>query len=352
MRVRAHVLDDAKLEAGDGPVARGAQLHVLHLRAAVRHRDHVLRAGLDVAHRTAEPDGQCGHDELLRVRADLGAEATAHRRRDHADLVLLQPEPADQVALHPERRLTGHPGGQLTGRRVRDREDPVRLHGDGRDALVDDAGRDHDLGALQGALVAWVVMRHRDVRPRVGEQQRRALLQRGQRVHHHRERVVVDQHGLGRVHRLHPGLRHHDGDRLAHEAHGVGRQDGTREGLGGAALGVVRREVQVGSGVDAHDARHAGGIARVDAGDPRVGDRRADEHGVEPALGREVLRVLRLSGQEPRVLDPAHRVAEDRSTPHLSGREVRSGPCALVLLFGLPGQLALAHARESIREGP
>ena len=59
----------------------------------------------------------------------------------------------------------------------------------------------------------------------------------------------------------------------------------------------------------------------------------------------------RLPGQEPGVLGPEDRVPEDRAAAHLAGGEVPPWARALVLLLGLAGQLAFAHARESIREG-
>ena len=49
-RIGAAVGDHADLEAGDLAVAGAADLDVLHLRAAVLHLDHRLRARLDVAH--------------------------------------------------------------------------------------------------------------------------------------------------------------------------------------------------------------------------------------------------------------------------------------------------------------
>ena len=56
-RVGAGVLQHVEAVGGDAAVARAADGDVLHLAAAVAHGGHVLGAGLEPAHRSAEPDG-------------------------------------------------------------------------------------------------------------------------------------------------------------------------------------------------------------------------------------------------------------------------------------------------------
>jgi hypothetical protein len=75
------------------------------------------------------------------------------------------------------------------------------------------------------------------------------------------------------------------------------------------------------------------------------------EDRVERVTRRQLLRVLRLPGQEPRVLHATDGVSEDRAAAHLPRREIPPWALALVLQLGLAGQLALAHARDFIREG-
>ena len=71
-----------------------------------------------------------------------------------------------------------------------------------------------------------------------------------------------------------------------------------------------RPDVEVGGGDDRDDARHAQRVGDVDAGDRGVGDRRADEGGVQRAVEQRIAQVGAVrpaDGQEARVLDPRTR---------------------------------------------
>ncbi len=59
------VLHDVELVGGDATVAGAAELGVLHLAAALRHRDHVLGAGLGPLHRAADRTGVEAERQLL-----------------------------------------------------------------------------------------------------------------------------------------------------------------------------------------------------------------------------------------------------------------------------------------------
>ena len=59
--------------------------HVLHLPAAVRHRDQVLGAGLDPLHRPLQPQRGRDRDAVLGREPGLAAERAADVRRDDAE---------------------------------------------------------------------------------------------------------------------------------------------------------------------------------------------------------------------------------------------------------------------------
>jgi hypothetical protein len=75
------------------PVALAAELHVLHLPAAVRHRDQVLGTGLDPFHRALQPQRDPDRDAVLRRESRLAAERPAHVGRDHTQLPGIEIEP-------------------------------------------------------------------------------------------------------------------------------------------------------------------------------------------------------------------------------------------------------------------
>ena len=69
------------------PSAVGGELDVLDLAAALDAGDGVLGAGLVPADRHAVLAGERDAQQLLGVHVELGAEAAADRRGDHAQLV-------------------------------------------------------------------------------------------------------------------------------------------------------------------------------------------------------------------------------------------------------------------------
>src|SRR5262249_21604341 len=75
--VRPDVLDDEDAKAEQLTVQGGAQLNMLYLSAAVRHRDHVLASRLRPANCTAQMPGEPGDHDVFGVRRDLPAEPAA-----------------------------------------------------------------------------------------------------------------------------------------------------------------------------------------------------------------------------------------------------------------------------------
>ena len=150
--IGAAVGDHAHLQAGDLAVARAADLDVLHLRAAVLHLEHRLRARLDVAHGLAELARERDDDDLLRVARDARAEAAAGRGRDDAQLLVLDPGRGADRGLVGVRALARREEDEAAGLRVRLGQRGARLHRHGGEPLVDEARADAHLGVGQRVL--------------------------------------------------------------------------------------------------------------------------------------------------------------------------------------------------------
>ena len=105
VQVRAQVGQQPALEGEDRPIARARRADVVDLIAAVRHRGQVLAALLEPAHRAAEVHRQPGHEDLVGVDVGLGAEAATDLGRDHAHLVLAEPEELGDLRAHDMREL-------------------------------------------------------------------------------------------------------------------------------------------------------------------------------------------------------------------------------------------------------
>ena len=99
--------------------SRWRRAHVVDLVAPVVARRHVLRARLDPLDRAAEPLGEREHQALLAVGLELRAEATAHVRRHHAQLVLGDAEHAGEDEARDVRDLGGRESVSLSPRSSR-----------------------------------------------------------------------------------------------------------------------------------------------------------------------------------------------------------------------------------------
>jgi hypothetical protein len=238
-----------------------------------------------VADRAAEPPGQGGHRHLLRVGDDPGPERPADRGHDHPDPLRGHAQDRGHVVADPERRLAGGVEDQAVAAGLGHGHRAGRLQGGGGQPLVDEAGPDHHLGPLQGPG------RLRPA-PRLGqvaglEQPRGVLVEGGQRVGEHRQRLVVGLDRLGRVQGLGPALGHHHRHRLAQEPDDAGGQHRPGHGIGPVA-GRQGRQVQVGGTEHPGHPGHGGGRGGVDGDDPPRGQRGPDEDGVQRPRGRQV----------------------------------------------------------------
>ena len=101
---------------------------------------------------------------------------------------------------------------------------PFGSIGTAREPLVHEAPVDHDVGVVEHRRVLAELELDREVRAVLREQQRRAVGERGFGVDDDGQRVVVDDHRLGRVDGLRPGLGDDRGDDVADEAHALRRR--------------------------------------------------------------------------------------------------------------------------------
>ena len=126
-----------------------------------------------------------------------------------------------------------------------------------------------------------------DVRPRVAEQQH-LVVRRVLGLDYDGQRLVVDEHELGRVRAGGAVVADDDGDDVADEADGVLRDERPAHPLvePGERRRPERREVDVGAGEDL-DVGERSGCRGVDPGDAGVRQQRADERdGRGPRRGR------------------------------------------------------------------
>ncbi len=238
---------------------------------------------------------------------------------------------------------------ELGGRRA-------RLHRRGGHPLAPEGVGDDHVAAVEEALVELSRIglgEVRDVRPELGEEQHLAL-ERLLGGEHRRQRVVVDQHELGRVGAGRAVLADDDRDDLACEADDVLRDErphhpGVDVPVG---RGAERRRVDVGAREDP-DVRERLRLRRVDARDPRVRDGRADERdGLRPFEGH-VLEVAALAAEEARILHAKHAVAEDAhgSEPTVTAPRPTSGKRRLMQATRVTAAESRAPRRPR-RRGP
>jgi hypothetical protein len=143
------------------------------------------------------------------------------------------------------------------------RHDRVGLHGDGRDPLVHEPALDDHVGAGQDVIAPVVLERMGDVRPGLGEQDRRVVLQRRLGTDDDRQRVETHDHRFRGVLRLGEGLGHDHRHGLTDVSDDVVREDRTRKRSPDVAGGRLRLQLQVGGRQRGDDARRPDGLRDI-----------------------------------------------------------------------------------------
>ena len=238
----ACVLNRTELVVGDFALSGAADRDVLQLTATVAEIHHRLAACFTPAHWSAEQLGDGPEEKFFGIGVDLRAEAATDVRGDQVNgigisavgcdegglgaLCTLARDPLDETTLVPH----GSRGTNFEWARC--------------NPLVHETAGDRDL-AIGEVLVRIGVLGHAE-RRRVedgvassGFVDQRVRSERGFEVDVRRQELDVDEHHLGCVGGLLPGLGHDGGDWLAHVPHFVagkqcaccGRVEGRRDRL-------------------------------------------------------------------------------------------------------------------------
>jgi hypothetical protein len=143
------------------------------------------------------------------------------------------------------------------------------------------------------------------------------------RVGHRRQRPEIDRDQFSRIERQRVCLGNNQGDRFAGIAHlGAGQQRLRHKGerLAGLDIGLGRRaqrlqtiRLDLGRGQHRQHAGRGQSGPRVDAFDPRMRVRRAQNHRMRQPGKIEVVEIAASTGQKPPVLAPSRPVADYRS---------------------------------------
>ena len=253
--VGAHVGNQPQFQPQHRAVAFRRQVHVAEDVAAVDRGDERFGPVLDPLDRQLQLPGQRRRHELFAVDVDLGAEPTAHLRGDGAHLVLAHAEHRRDDRPQHVRALRRRPDGHRALAGLEVRHHAARFHGTRRQAVIDHALRDHDLGIGEGLVdrrivhraasrsrATWNAVQQEIVRePFVHEHRLARHRQLG--IHHRRQRIVGHHDGVGGIAGQVPVTRDHHGHGFAPVADRVGgdrtmlrrsvrRADGHRAGSG------------------------------------------------------------------------------------------------------------------------
>ena len=209
LQVGPEVGGEVHLQAQHTAVAGRGDLDVLDHVPAVRRGLVVLAAGGGPLHRPAQAAGDGQGDGLLGVDVELAAEAAAHVRGDHAQLLFSDAADGRHQQAHEVRDLRGRPERELAGGRGRLGQHGAWLHRGGHHPLLDEpAGHDHLGPAPRGGVVAAAERPGEGaVGGLAGVHKRGAVGERGHRVDDRGQGLVFDLHGLGRVRGLVGGPR-------------------------------------------------------------------------------------------------------------------------------------------------
>ena len=312
--VGAHVGDGGHAQAQELAVRRQRQLGVGDVIAPVRVRQKGFGPFRPPLHRSAHLAGGPDHRGFFRIDEDLGAEAAADVRRDHAQPRLRrhvhecgQHQPLQvRILRRGVQRVAAGRGVVLAHR-------GAGFHGIGDQAVVHDVQLGHAgcLGesGLRGSGIAQF--------PVVALVVRRGLVNllgsgRGGQIHHRRQRLELRRHrlraifgrsqrlgdddGVGFAHVVHVG----HGERRMRRLHHVRAVLGFHHPAAGQIADAVR--LQVRAGEHRHHARHGlrrGGVDAVDAGAGMGG---AGEHGPRLPGDVDVVRIAPRAGDEAGVL--------------------------------------------------
>lgn len=265
-------------------------------------------------------------ERVLAVHEDLGAEAAAHIRGDHAQARRIDPEDvlgervADGVAA-----LAAQGQGPASRPWVVGGEARAGLQVIGDHAVIRQGQAHRAVGGGEGGLRLRPVADlggEGQVAGDLGPDPGRALRPCPTEAHRRRQRLPRDLDGLGRIARLIGRVGHHEGDGVADVPHRVGAEHRVGRQPHARAVGVAHRAAtgqpaeigDVGVGENQPDSRHRPYGGQAPDREPGMGVGAADDDGVEGVGGDGVGRVAPRPREEAAVLDAPNRLPDPE--PH------------------------------------
>ena len=285
------------------------------LAALLIGRNEVLAAVLGPLDRLAKLDRRPRHQDLFgKEQHDLGAEATAHVGCDHLDLELRQAEHVGQAVLDRQRRLGRVPDDQRLLQRIVDGHHAAGLDRAAARAFDEKVLLEHVRSLVESAFrVAYDLDQvRRDVARHVVVDQRLAGLVGNPKVDDGWQGLPIHLDQPDGIFGDVPIGGHDHGHGFADVAHLVGGQRPLGAAVGQARVrnhqrGGLVEVAQVGGGVDGAHARVGPRRRRVDARDPGVAIRAAQDRRVEHAGRVDIVDVRPQPAQQPRILVSTNR---------------------------------------------
>ena len=335
LTVGAEIRNRARLEAENRPVVLHRHFVLADLVPPVDRARGVFATRFDPLHGRVQPHREVAAERLLRIDVQLRAKAAADLRRDNPQLVLGHADHGRQERPQQVRDLRRRPQRERPfAGMVRGHHGP-RLDRHGRETLVVQAVLDHAVRPPEGIVdvaAAQDRLREGDVGTQLRMRERRAFPGRCLRVGHDRQRIVVDVDGVDGVACDVRIGGNRDGHRVAREIDPVVGEHGVRRRL------EIRnrrrtghepaRVVDVGAGEHGDDSGNRLRGAGIDAHNPRVRVRAAQDARMQHARQPHVVGIGADPLHQPRIFDALHRAPDVGSSishgpPPTEGRGVR-----------------------------
>ncbi|CAB4812421.1 unannotated protein [freshwater metagenome] len=277
--VGAAIADEMNPQTGERAVVLGADLHILHLTAAVHHAQHVFAAGGNPGDGAVQTQRTRGHHGLLAEQTGLATETATDVRDDHVDLAGGNIQRSRKRPMQEVRHLRAAVERETTIR-CRFRRRRMRLHRGDRHALIHIAATHDNIGVGEVTRQCRIVRRYRHIVGTLLIQQRCPVGECTLGVDRCDQWFVVHHDSIRCVACLCDGLSQHDSDRFAHIAHLVGGQRWLEKVVVHLGHPGMSRQAEVGSGEHRNHTRHLAGCLDIHARQTRMCHLGAHEHRV------------------------------------------------------------------------
>ena len=316
MEVGPHVCDHGRPQPCEPAIRLDGHLHVGVGPAPLRRRDKVLTAELDPLDRPSALDGQPRGERGLGPQDAFAAECAADIGHHDPDPVLAPAERAAQLRPGPVGILGGAPQREQICAPVVGGDGAPGLHGGGHDPGDVESSLDYTRGRLERRI---------DVPAPSGHPHEHVVPQRfvekhvagkgRPRVGHDLEGFILDLDERRRIGRRRGALAEHGRHRLPNVPDRPRGQDGVGDR---GDLGIFQRiwghgvdpAGQILRGHDGDDAGRSAGGFHIDLPQAGMPVCAAHHHEERHPGQHDVIDVLRLAAEEPRVLPALDRAAD------------------------------------------